>query len=407
MKLSGNNLLLSCDILGAHKLRTLLSVTGVVVGVGAMVLMVSVGRGAEKKILDMIRSMGVNMIVVNSGQTRIFAGRMLQVETVTTLVPADAAAIVRQCPSVAGATPVVSKRVSARWGAENTNTTVVGMSPEGFELRSIGIALGRAYNTREGRTRQRVAVLGPTVVQNLFPGVDDPVGQRFRVGQVPFEVIGIAGPRGVDINGRDLDDVILVPLETAMHRLLNVTYLESVYAQARSADALEAAGEEIAALLRDRHRLRGKPDDFTIQNQAALIRAERETVRSMTFLIGSVAGISLLVGGVGILAVMLISVTERTREIGLRRALGAKRGDIRAQFLCESVVLAFTGGILGVAAGVAAAAVFPVLGYWDTVISWPAAGVGFAFSAAVGVIFGLYPASRAAALEPINALRAE
>jgi len=368
--------------------------------------MVSAGRGAEKRILDRIREMGTNLIVVNAGQTRIFAGRQRQIATVTTLLPADAKAIFRDCLSVALAAPATRKKLSARWESENTNTNVLGMTAEGFHIRNISIASGRAFDPEENRARRRVAIVGPTVVQNLFGGAD-PIGLRFRIGRVPFEVIGITAPKGMDANGIDQDDLIIVPLQTALRRLLNVTYVETIYVQARSGQDLDRAEVEIGELLRVRHRLRDKPDDFTIQNQSTLLETERETVRSLTLLIGSVAGISLFVGGVGILAVMLISVRERTHEIGLRRAVGALRRDIRIQFLLESGMLAGAGGILGVIGGVTAASALSALGFWDTVISWPAAGLTFSFSVAVGIVFGIYPAIRAAGLEPIMALRAE
>lgn len=404
MKVS-TNFLLSCEILAAHKLRTLLSVTGIVVGVGAVVMMVSVGRGAEKRILGMIRNMGTNLIVVNAGQTRIVAGRQRQIETVTTLTPADAISVKESCPSVSLTAPVVSDRVSAVWEAENTNTTMLGMPREGFAIRDIRLTSGRFFEPEEDRARRRFAVIGPTVAENLFPG-RDPLGLQFRIGRVPFEVIGVTEPKGVDFNGLDLDDVIFVPLGTAMRRLLNVPYVQAIYVQAKNSQVLLSAGTEITRLLRRRHRLRDEPDDFTIQNQATLLAAERETTHSMTLLTGSVAGISLFVGGVGILAVMLISVRERTMEIGLRRALGAGRRDIRTQFLTESVILSLAGGLLGVIGGIAAALGLSLLGYWDAVISWPAAALGFVFSVSVGIVFGIYPAIHAAELEPIDALRA-
>jgi len=395
MKLS-KNLALSCEILAAHKLRTLLSVLGMAVGVGAVVLMVSVGRGAEKQILDRIRGMGINLVIVNAGRTAIVAGRKRQISNVITLEASDADAIVQECPAV----------VRAGRESENTNTNVVGMPPDGFRVRNITIASGRIFDAQEERGRRRVAVLGPTVVNNLF-GNTDPIGLRLRIGRVPFEVIGITAAKGMDANGIDQDDLILVPLATAMRRLLNITHVETIYVQARDPNLLDAAEKQIRELLRTQHRLENKPDDFTIQNQATLLQTERETARSMTLLIGSVAAISLVVGGVGILAVMLISVRQRTPEIGLRRAVGATCGDIRLQFLVESALLAGAGGMVGVFGGVTAALAVSRLGYWETVVSWPAALVGFTFSVAVGLIFGIYPAVRAAALQPVEALRSD
>ena len=400
------NIVLSCEILAAHKLRTLLCVLGIVVGVGAVVLMVSAGRGAEERILDRIRTMGTNLIVINAGRTRIIAGRQRQLGVVTTLVPDDAKAIARDCLVVELAAPSTSRKLAVRFESGNTNTNVVGMTADGFRIRSIEIDLGRFFDDEESRGRRRVAVLGPTVVSNLF-GDMDPVGLSFRIGRVPFEVIGVTRPKGTDANGADQDDLVIVPLETAMRRLLNATHVDTVYVRVSDADGLHRAEAEIRETLRQRHRLRGKPDDFTIQNQATLLDAERETARSMTLLVGSVAAISLMVGGVGILAVMLISVRERTREIGLRRAVGARRVDIRTQFLIESAILSGLGGTIGVVAGVTGARASAVLGYWDTLISWPAALFAFLFSVAVGVLFGLYPALRAARLEPTEALRGE
>ena len=405
MKLS-RNVILSCEILAAHKLRTLLSVLGIVVGVGAVVLMVSAGKGAEKRILGRIRDMGTNLITVNAGQTRIIAGRQRQMSTVTTLVPDDAGAIVKDCPSVKLTAPSGSKQLAARFESENTNTNVVGMTTDGFRIRNIGIATGRFFDPEESRARRRVAVLGPTVVRNLFSDID-PLGLSFRIGRVPFEVIGVAKPKGTDVNGVDQDDLVIVPLETALRRLFNVDHVDMIYVQADNADALHRAETEIRELLRQRHRLRAKPDDFTIQNQATLIDTERETARSMTLLIGSVAAISLFVGGVGILAVMLISIRERRHEIGLRRAVGARRRDIGTQFLIESVGLAVTGGLAGVVTGAASGFLISVLGYWEIVLSWNAALLAFAFSVFLGIIFGLYPARQAARLQPIQALRSE
>jgi putative ABC transport system permease protein len=405
MKLS-KSLSLSLEILAAHKLRTLLSMLGIVVGVATVILMVSAGKGAEKSILDRIRNMGTNLVTVTAGQARVIAGRQRQMSTVTTLVAEDAEAIQEECPAVALAVAAIDRKMATRWEVEMANTSVLGINPEGLRIRNMAIASGRLFDQDECRGRRRVAVVGPTVVENLFLGTD-PVGLTFRIGRVPFEVIGVSEPRGVDANGIDQDDVVIVPLETAMRRLMNVDYIQTVYVQAQSSNVLEQAETEIRQLLRRRHRLGEKPDDFTIQNQATLLATERETAQSMTLLIGSVSGISLLVGGVGILAVMLISVRERTGEIGLRRAVGARRSDIRNQFLLESGLLSGTGGFLGAAIGVGAAWTVSALDYWEIVISWPAVAVGVLFSVSLGLIFGLYPAVRAAALEPIDALRAE
>jgi len=405
MKLS-KNIGLSVEILAANKLRTFLSVIGVVVGVASVVLMVAAGQGAQKHILDRIRDMGANLIVVNSGQTQIIAGRQRQMTTVTTLIPRDAEAIAGECPAVALVAPSVSKKMTVRREEQTANTSVVGIAPEGFAIRNMQPARGLFFTDVEDRALKRLAVLGPTVARNLFED-KNPVGESIRIGRVPFEVIGVTHPKGIDQNGVDQDDLILVPLGTAMRRLMNVTYVQTIYIQAKTSELMDAAESQIRNLLRERHRLREKPDDFTIQNQQTLLAAEREASQSMTFLIGSVAGISLLVGGVGILAVMLISIRERRGEIGLRRALGARCGDIRVQFLIESVLLAGTGGAAGIIIGVGSAYGLSALGYWETLISWPSTAAAFVFSVVLGVFFGMYPASRAAGLEPIQALRAE
>lgn len=405
MKLS-KNVGLSVEILAANKLRTFLSVIGVVVGIASVILMVSAGQGAQKRILDRIRNMGTNLIVVNAGQTQIIAGRQRQMTTVKTLVIEDAEAVAKGCPSVALVAPFVSKKLTVRWEDQTANTIAVGMAAAGFSIRNFEVARGRVFTEEENRALKRVAVLGPTVVKNLF-GETNPVGLAIRIGRVPFEVVGVTAPKGIDQNGTDQDDLIMVPLGTAMRRLLNLTYVQSIYVRAGDTGSMGKAELEIRELLRARHRLRGKPDDFTIQNQETLLATEREASESMTFLIGSVAGISLVVGGVGILAVMLISIRERRGEIGLRRALGARCRDIRVQFLIESVLLAGTGGATGVMLGIACAYGLSVLGYWETLISWSSTAIAFGVSAILGIFFGIYPASRAARLEPIEALRAE
>lgn len=406
MKLS-RNILLSCEILAAHKLRTLLSTLGIVIGVAAVTLIVSLGRGAQEEVLGRIRDMGTNLIVVNAGQTRIIAGRRRQMEQVTTLKPEDAEAIRRRCPAVADSAAAANKNMKVRWGGEERKTEVVGMEQQGLYIRNYCVARGRPFDENEDRARRRVAVLGPTVVEEVF-GEDDPLGARVRLDRVPFEVIGITAPKGMDADGRDQDDIVIVPLQTAMRRLFNVTHLDSIYVQAGGEDQLEDAETQLRPVLRERHRLKeGAPDDFTVQNQAQLLETQQETSRSMTRLVGSVAGISLLVGGVGILAVMLIAVRERTEEIGLRRAVGASRRDIAEQFLIEALLLSGTGAGAGVLLGLAGTLGASAFGGWPVVMAWEASLGAVAFSLLLGAGFGLYPAFQAAALEPIQALQAE
>ena len=405
MKIS-KNILLSAEIMAANKMRTFLSVIGIVVGIASVIVMVAAGQGAQKQILDRIRGMGTNLIVVNAGQTRIIAGRQRQMSTVTTLVPEDAEAIAQECPSVSLVAPSVTKKLTVRWEGETANTEVVGLGASGFAIRNIELAKGRFFMEEENRALQRVAVIGPTVRKNLFGNIS-PIGLNIRLGRVPFEIIGITSPKGIDQNGADQDDILIVPIRTAMRRLLNVSYVQSIYVQTRDSSLMGHAEAEIRDLLRTRHRLRERPDDFTIQNQETLLEAERETSQSMTLLVGSVAGISLLVGGVGILAVMLISIRERRNEIGLRRALGARRPDIGLQFLIESTLLAGSGGVIGVIIGVGSAYGLSRLGYWETLISWSSTAVALVFSLVLGIFFGIYPASRAAGLKPIEALRAK
>jgi len=390
----------------AHFLRTALSVLGMAIGIAAVVVMVSVGRGAEREVLDRIRSLGTDLILVQAPQARAIPGRERQSDIVTTLTQADAAAILTESNSVSLVAPAVTKAMTARWLDRRDATIVEGMTAEGFEIRNISIARGRAFDQLEDRNRRRVAVVGPSVVETLFDGADA-IGQRIDIGSVPFEVIGVTVPRGANAYGSDQDDMILIPLETAMRRLLNINYIHAIYVQASGTELMEQAEREIRDVLEQRQRRTRREASFLIQNQSELLETEREAARTLTLLIGSVAGIALLAGGIGILAVMLMAVRERTREIGLRRAVGARRRDILSQFLFESAILGALGGIIGIPSGIGASYAIAALGLWDALVSWPAAGLGLIVSLSFGLTFGIVPALRAAALEPIQALRAE
>lgn len=397
---------LSCKILAAHRLRTSLCISSMAIGVAAVVVMVSIGRGVQKLILDMIHDMGTNLIVVNAGHITLVGGRERQSAIVTTLKPRDADAIKDQCTSVVEVAPETSRKMNVQWESENLMTNIVGVTPAAFQVRNIEVEKGRYFDSVENDTAQRVAIVGSVILEKLFNG-EDPVGRQIRIGRAPFEVVGVMKAKGVDANGVDRDDRILIPINTAIRRLVRTTYIQKIHIQVVSAKQLQRAETEIRALLRDRHRLRDKPDDFTIQNQATLVQAERESARTLTLLVGSVAGISLLVGGIGILAVMLMAYRERRKEIGLRRAIGARRRDIRTQFLLESLIISGLGGFFGAVLGMFSTFLASMLGGWTVIESWDAIGVGLTLSAMVGLIFGIYPASKASALEPIEALRAE
>ena len=401
------SLALSARLLAAHRLRTALSVSGLLVGVAALMVMVAVGAGAERRVLDRVWALGTNVLVVSAAPAPRVAGRPRQVSTLTMLRPADAEAIVEGAALASAAAPMVNQSVVAHAEGRNTTVTLTGTTVAGLEIRAIGPEAGRLFDQFEDDERRRVAVLGRTVARNLF-GQADPVGQEIRIGRVPFEVIGVMRPRGTDVGGTDLDNVILIPLETAMRRVLNIPYVHALLVQARSTADLEALEAEVREILLRRHSVRsGLPEPFVVQNQAVLLRTERGTARAMSRLTAGIAVLALVVGGLGIVALMLMSVRERVREIGVRRAVGAKRRDIQAQFLLEAALLATAGGTAGVVVGVLAAGVAALLGPWDLVISWRAAGLGIACSGVLGLIVGVVPAARAARLEPIEALRAE
>ncbi|HDL17452.1 MAG TPA: FtsX-like permease family protein [Bacteroidetes bacterium] len=389
-------------------MRTVLALLGIIIGVSAVIIMVAIGRGAQKEVLGKIENMGANLIVVNAGQVRTFAGRRRQTGHVITLTLRDARAIKTECPSVHLTAPVQSKKLQVKYGNLSTNTSVVGTTPDFQEIRNFHVRQGEFFTDEENRASLRLAILGQTVVKNLFEDAD-PIGETIRIRKIPFTVIGVLQAKGVDINGVDQDDQIIIPINTALRRVFNLTYLNTIYVQAKDSESLKAAVAEVSELLRERHHLNrhAKADDFTIQNQADVLETQKEATDTFTMLIGSIAAISLLVGGIGILAIMLMVIRERTNEIGLRMALGARKKDILMQFLLESLILSIGGGFLGIIFGVSGSLTIGLFTSWPASLSIPSIVMAFSFSLLVGLFFGVYPARRASLLDPIEALRSE
>ena len=389
-----------------HPIRTALSLVGIIIGVAAVILMVAVGEGAQKQVLEKIQGMGTNLLIVSAGQVKTFAGRTRQTGTVTTLTQRDVLAISSEIPGIVQAAPAQGKRLPLKYETKSYTTQVTGTTPNLPEIKNLSVTQGRFFNEDEDRLMARVVVLGPTPMKNLF-GNRNPVGEVIQIKNVAFEVVGVTKEKGM-IAGQDEDDQIYIPLNTAMKRLMNVTYLSQIYLQARNTEVMKPAETEIRSLLRERHRLKeDKADDFTIQNQLDVLEAERGTTESFTLLIGSIAGVSLLVGGVGILAVMLILVRERTNEIGVRRAVGARRKDILLQFMMEATTLSIGGGVVGIFLGLLGSVVVRYATKWPVSLSATPILVSFGFSFVVGFFFGVYPARKASRLDPIEALRAE
>lgn len=398
-------LLLSLQLLAAHRLRTALSISGLLIGVAAVMVMAAIGRGAEQQLRARLQTMGTDLLVVSAAPAPRVAGRPRQVDVQTDLSADDAIALLEEIPAAIASAPAVNRNTVLRWEGLNRTTGLSGTTPEGLRIRNIRASSGRLFDDSDDAEQQRVAVIGPAVARSLFQGVD-PVGRTLRIGPLEFEVIGVAAPRGIDPLGNDLDDFVAVPFQTAIRRVDNLNYVDAIYVQARSSDALDTLESEVRAVLGTRLAERsGITAPYTIQNQAMLLRAERAATGALTQLVPVVSVIALVLGAIGILTVMLISVRERTREIGLRRALGASRRNIRTQFVLESGMLGIAGGAAGALVGLAASWTAASLGGWPLVIAWDAAALGAACSLLLGLVIGILPAARAARLEPIAALR--
>jgi len=392
----------------SNKIRTILSLIGIIIGVSAVIIMVAIGNGAQKEVLNKIASMGTNLIVINAGQVQKTSGRQQIRGTVTTLTIEDADILASECPAVSKSTPVQTKKLLVKWGNLSSNTTITGTTSDYQTVRNFYIERGVFFTEEENKASVRYAVLGQSVVKNLF-GKNDPIGETVRIGRVPFQVIGIMESKGTDLNGVDQDDQIFIPIQTALRRVFNLTYINTINLQVLSSSEMNVAIKQISEVLRERHRLGrfNKPDDFTIQNQVELLETQKETTDTFTALIVGVASISLIVGGIGILAIMLIAIKERIKEIGLRMAVGASRIDILLQFVIEASILSVGGGVIGIFIGVFIAIMVSIATEWTLSISIPSIVYSFLFSLAIGLFFGVYPARKASMLDPIESLRSE
>ncbi len=397
----------------AHPMRSALTALGVVIGVAAVVMMTSIGLGAQQRVTQAIQGLGVNMLIVTPGATGGGPGGFASgaAGSGSTLTDDDAEAL-RQVDGVIAVSPAVRGYQQVVATGANWNSRVESVTPDYLIARDLTLSSGAMFDESAAQTGRTVAVLGQTVVDELFGEGVDPIGQRIRPGRVPFTVIGVLEPKGQSGFGQDQDDIILVPLQTGRSRLfgrwVRGDSIQQIYVKAADEDVLYDVEIDVTERLRELHRIQpGSDDDFSVQNMTSIQEAAGAATQTFTVLLAAVAGVSLLVGGVGIMNIMLVSVTERTREIGLRMAIGARRRDILTQFALEAVTLSFAGGLIGLLIGVGGATLISRLGDWPSAIPIWAAPVSLGFSMFVGLVFGAYPAWRAARLDPIEALRRE
>ena len=392
--------------LARNKLRSFLTMLGIIIGVGAVIAMVAIGEGAKKRVQEQIASLGTNLLVILPG-TVTLGGARTGSGGRQTLVASDAKAIMDEIPVVSGASPVVRQVQQVIAGDQNWSTPVQGVAPEFQQIREWQVQEGRFISQADVESTAKVALIGQTVAYNLF-GDSDPIGAIIRIKKIPFHVIGILGAKGQTGNGTDQDDVIMVPYTTMMKLVIGVTYIQQIIVAAVSADTTQEANNQIASLLRQRHKIRpGADDDFIIRNLSDIAEAASNSATVMAVLLGSIASVSLLVGGIGIMNIMLVSVTERTREIGIRMAVGARSRDIMLQFIVEAVVMAASGGVIGILVGIGSSNLIKYLAELPTLIRPDIIAISFLVSGTVGIFFGFYPARKAAQLDPIDALRYE
>ena len=387
-------------------MRTLLTMLGIIIGVGAVIAMVSIGNGAKAQVEAQIASLGQNVILIMSGNFSR-GGFSMGFGSAGTLTKEDVDSIRKEIVGINGVSPEVRTSAQIAAGNQNIMTQVQGVSHEYFEIRAWPLSDGIVFSEQDVRNANKVAVIGKTTAQTLF-GEEDPVGQIIRVKNMPYTVVGLLSAKGMSMMGSDQDDVVFIPYSSAMKKLTGATTFRSISVQAANPDVVTDIQNQVTELLRQRHRIQpGKDDDFMVRTQQEISETATATSKIMTVLLGSIASVSLLVGGIGIMNIMLVSVTERTREIGVRMAVGARGRDILLQFLIEAVTLSLVGGIIGIALGIGTSKILSAKMSWPTLISADSIIVAFVFSAAVGIFFGFYPARKAAQLDPIEALRFE
>lgn len=399
------SILIALAGLKANKLRAMLTMLGIIIGVGAVIAMVSIGMGVKDKVSASIAGLGSNLLVVTPGAAKTGGSRQAAGSSIT-LNEKDALAIAQEVSGINLVAPSVSRSYQVVFGNQNWTTNVQGTTPDILGVRNYNMEEGVFFSTQDVETRARVAVLGKTVADSLFNG-GTAVGQTIRINNAPFRVVGVLEEKGESAGGNQ-DDTVIIPLKTAQERLMGITYVQSINIQAAGTDVINQAQADVTTLLRARHKLVGSiPDDFTVRNMVAVMATADETTSMITSLLAVVAGLSLLVGGIGIMNIMLVSVTERTREIGIRKALGARYSNILLQFLIEAVVISVTGGVIGICLGIGASYAISSVAGWKTIISSLAIVAAFGFSVMIGLFFGIYPARKAALLDPIDALRYE
>ncbi len=400
-------LIIALTSLKSNKTRFFLASLGIMIGIAAVIVMVAIGKGSHREVMDVIAKMGENLLTINAGEMKRRGGRLRLTGNVTTLNLRDVAYLSQEIDGLALVAPFEIKEMKVKYLQFLTSTNVAGSTPEFLMTRNYEIASGEMFSERDQKLGAKVAVIGKTVIKNMF-GEDDPVGKTVRINAIPFRIIGVFEAKGLDSDGIDQDDILLIPINSMLRRVLNQNYISTIYAKADSRKNIDRVAEKIKMVLRDRHKISDDAeDDFTIISQLDLENLKAETSELFTRLIVGVAAISLIVGGIGILAVMLISVKERTREIGVRRAVGATKGDIVRQFLIESVLIGLFGGCFGVALGAGITFVVTVWGIGNPILDIYSIYISTAVCMLIGIIFGLFPAFKASRLDPMVALTVE